>query len=162
MDIKELKSLIDEQGIRYSFIAKSIGVSKTAVSNWLNGLSKIPEVRQTEIVDIIKNRNKSNPAENFRFPFDFTPLEKDTLIVLNEKAQTLKAIHVSNESLLSSDFKVIDYMDKVHADAFLLFVIAFVNKKDYTFSNIAKKVNVFLSITEALSVAAKSNTNDAL
>lgn len=157
MDIKELKSLIDEQGIRYSFIAKSIGVSKTALSNWLNGLSKIPDVRKSEIMDILRIRNKDKPAYNQRFPFDYVPPEKDTLVVLNEKTKTLKAIHVENEGLLSSDFQVIDYMDKFNADAFILFVISCVEKKNYTFSNIEKKIGIFLSITEALLAASKNN-----
>ena len=51
---KTLKELIDEQGIRYNFIAEKIGVSSTALHFWLNGTSKIPIKREKQIRELLK------------------------------------------------------------------------------------------------------------
>ncbi len=51
---KTLKELIDEQGIRYNFIAEKIGVSPTALNFWLNGVSKIPKKREQQIRELLK------------------------------------------------------------------------------------------------------------
>lgn len=51
---KSLKELIDDQGIRYNFIAQKLGVSQTAITFWLSGASKIPEKREKQIRELLK------------------------------------------------------------------------------------------------------------
>lgn len=54
MDRKQIKKLLDDNGVKYSFIAKKVGVSNVTVTYWLNGKSDIPTKRLEQIKEILK------------------------------------------------------------------------------------------------------------
>lgn len=54
MDRKQIKEILDNNGVKYSFIAKKVGVSNVTVTYWLNGKSDIPTKRLEQIKEILK------------------------------------------------------------------------------------------------------------
>lgn len=54
MGRKQIKKLLDDNGVKYSFIAKKVGVSNVTVTYWLNGKSDIPTKRLEQIKEILK------------------------------------------------------------------------------------------------------------
>lgn len=52
----EIKSEIVRRGIKASWIAKKMGVTRGALTNWLNGNHPISEERLEEIVSILNTK----------------------------------------------------------------------------------------------------------
>ena len=57
MESKELKSHIEQRGIKQSFIAKKLGVSKALVSQWVKGTTPIALSKQIELKSLLNPVN---------------------------------------------------------------------------------------------------------
>lgn len=53
MEVEEINRAINNLGLKKGFVASKMGISKTALSLWLNGKSKMPESRINQIKAIL-------------------------------------------------------------------------------------------------------------
>lgn len=162
MKAKALKEIIQDHGIKYIFVAKHLGVSLPTVSRWLNGVSDIPERRKNQIIKMIVDMNKNNPIQDFRYPFltDEEDSKHDTLIVYSTKKRTIKAVDAKDKDLLSSDFIVVEYTDRLLADSFILYMSREFESGKYSFKRVTSKMHSFTLITEVLKECVEASMNN--
>ena len=49
-----LRDRIDGKGLKHLWVAKEIGIHKTALSQFLNGLREVPEDVKSKIIELTK------------------------------------------------------------------------------------------------------------
>jgi transcriptional regulator with XRE-family HTH domain len=57
MEAKELKLIVESRGIKQTWIAGKLGVSKGTISNWIAGRVSIPTNHQIELRSLLKRPN---------------------------------------------------------------------------------------------------------
>ena len=54
---KELRSILDEKGIKYSWLAAQLSVSEAAITKWMDESMPISAERVAEIKTVVNNRS---------------------------------------------------------------------------------------------------------
>jgi len=54
---KDLRSLLDSRGIKYSWLAEKLDVSEASITKWMKGEMPISDERSAEITTIVNNRS---------------------------------------------------------------------------------------------------------
>ena len=57
MESKELKQIIESRGIKQTFVAKKLGISKALVNQWMKGHTPIAERHKIELKSLLNMVN---------------------------------------------------------------------------------------------------------
>jgi len=57
MESKELKEIIESRGIKQTWIAKKLGVSKALVNQWVKNTTPIAENQKIELKSLLNRNN---------------------------------------------------------------------------------------------------------
>lgn len=57
MESKELKQIIESRGVKQTFIAKKLGISKALVNQWIKGHTPIAERHKIELKSLLTTVN---------------------------------------------------------------------------------------------------------
>lgn len=54
MEARTLKSIIQERGIKQSWIAEKLGVTRALINQWVQGTTPVPDKHKIELKRILK------------------------------------------------------------------------------------------------------------